>query len=75
MTTTKKTIHNIRLTHAELIALQEAHDVLSEITAMFGTQATLMSAETGEVVELDELSRVRGVLSFFREYRVFEITD
>jgi hypothetical protein len=73
MTTTKKAIHDIQFTYEELSALNDAERALAEISVMFGTQATLMSAETGEIVQLEELNRVRAILDFFVGHRVFEV--
>lgn len=73
MTTTKKTIHDIQFSVEELNALAHAERALAEVSVKFGTQATLMSAETGEIVQLEELNRVRAILDFFVDHRVFEV--
>lgn len=73
MTATKKAIHDIQFTCKEVSALSDAECALAEISVAFGTQATLISAETGEVVQLEELNRVRAILEFFVEHRVFEV--
>ena len=56
----------------ELDALEGAERAIAEIVTLFGSEGHLMSAETGEVVMLDELNRVRAILDFFHDHRVFE---
>ena len=56
----------------ELDALEGAERAIAEIVTLCGSEGHLMSAETGEVVMLDELNRVRAILDFFHDHRVFE---
>lgn len=56
----------------ELEALAGAERAITEIVTLFGSEGTLLAAETGECVELSELNRVRGILDFFYDHRVFE---
>ena len=72
MTTTNRKLYDIQFTLDELNALSAAERALTEITTLFGSEGHLMSAETGEVVMLDELNRVRAILDFFYDHRVFE---
>ena len=65
-------LYDIQFTLEELEALQGAERAIKEIVMLFGSEGHLMSAETGEVVMLDELNRVRGILSCFYDHRVFE---
>lgn len=65
-------LYDVQFTLEELEALQGTERVIKEIVTLFGSEGHLMSAETGEVVMLDELNRVRGILSCFYEHRVFE---
>ena len=65
-------LYNIQFTLEELEALQGAERAIKEIVTLFGSEGHLMSAETGEVVMLDELNRVRGILSCFYDHRIFE---
>jgi hypothetical protein len=66
-------LHDVQFTYEELKALEDAERALTEVAVAFGTKCTLMSAETGECVELSELNRVRAILDFFRDHRVFEV--
>ena len=72
MTTTNRKLYDIQFTLEELDALSAAERALTEVVTLFGSEGHLMSAETGEVVMLDELNRVRGILDFFYDHRVFE---
>jgi hypothetical protein len=65
-------LYDVQFSHEELEALQGAERAITEIVTLFGSEGHLMSAETGEVVMLDELNRVRGILDFFYDHRVFE---
>lgn len=56
----------------ELNALEGAERAITEIVILFGSEGTLLAAETGECVELSELNRVRAILDFFHDHRVFE---
>lgn len=65
-------LYDVQFTLEELEALQDAERAITEIVTLFGSEGHLMSAETGEAVALDELNRVRGILDFFYDHRVFE---
>lgn len=72
MTINNRKLYDIQFTLEELEALQGAERALTEIATRFGSEGYLQSAETGEVVMLEELNRVRGILDFFYDHRVFE---
>ena len=72
MTVNNRKLYDIQFTLEELEALQGAERAIKEIVTLFGSEGHLMSAETGEIVMLDELNRVRGILSCFYDHRVFE---
>lgn len=74
MTVNNRKLYDIQFTLEELEALQGAERAITEIVTLFGSEGHLMSAETGEVVMLNELNRVRGILDFFYDHRVFERT-
>ena len=56
----------------ELEALEGAERAIAEVVTMFGSEGTLVAAETGECVDLSELNRVRAILDFFYDHRIFE---
>lgn len=64
---------NIQFTHEELCALDNAERAITEVAVAFGSEGALVSAETGECVNLSELNRVRTILDFFHDYRNFEL--
>ncbi|MBR6803580.1 MAG: hypothetical protein IKM57_01555 [Paludibacteraceae bacterium] len=72
MTINNRKLYDVQFTLKELEALQGAERALTEVATLFGSEGYLMSAETGEIVMLEELNRVRGILDFFHDYRVFE---
>ena len=74
MTVNNRKLYDVQFTFNELEALKRAERAIAEITTLFGSEGNLMSAETGEVVMLDELKRVRGILDFFYDHRIFERT-
>lgn len=72
MTINNRKLYDVQFTLEELNALQGAERALTEVATLFGSEGYLQSAETGEVVMLEELNRVRGILDFFYDHRVFE---
>lgn len=72
MKITNRKLYDVQFTLEELEALQSAERALTEIAVLFGNEGYLMAAETGECVELSELNRVRAILDFFYDHRVFE---
>ena len=72
MTVNNRKLYDVQFTFDELNALKCAERAIKEIVTLFGSEGHLMSAETGEVVTLDELNRVRGILSCFYDHTVFE---
>jgi hypothetical protein len=73
MTINNRKFHDVQFTYEELKALESAERALAEVAVAFGTECTLLSAETGECVQLSELNRVRAILDFFCDHRVFEV--
>lgn len=73
MTINNRKLHDVQFTEKELNALADAERALAEVAVTFGTECVLVSAETGECVQLSELNRVRAILDFFCDHRVFEV--
>lgn len=73
MTIKTRNFHDVQFTYEELKALESAERALNEVAVAFGTECTLVAAETGECVNLSELNRVRAILDFFCDHRVFEV--
>lgn len=57
----------------EVDALFKASEVLENIQNMYDEKTVLMSPNDGEVVGVEELARVRGILSFLFNNRVVEV--
>ena len=65
-------LYDCQFDYEELCALESAERAVTEIVTLFGSEGTLVAAETGECVDLSELDRVRAILDFFHDHRVFE---
>ena len=65
-------LYDCQFDYEELRALEGAERAITEIVTLFGSEGTLVAAETGECVQLSELNRVRAVLDFFHDHRIFE---
>ena len=61
-------LYDCQFDHEELEALEGAERAITEIVTLFGSEGTLVAAETGECVDLSELNRVRGILDFFHDH-------
>lgn len=72
MTINNRKLYDVQFTLEELNALQDAERAITEVVTLFGSEGTLVAAETGECVDLSELNRVRAILDFFYDHRVFE---
>ena len=69
----KTNVKAIVLEIEEYQAMEKVIEVLEELEHKFGTENSLMSAETGEIVGIAELPRVRGILDALRNHRCWEI--
>ena len=65
-------LYDCQFDQNELEALEDAERAITEVVTLFGSEGTLVAAETGECVDLSELNRVRAILDFFYDYRIFE---
>lgn len=72
MKVTDRKLYDCQFSYEELQALTGAERAITEIVTLFGSEGTLLAAETGECVELSELNRVRAILDFFHDHRIFE---
>ncbi len=57
----------------EFNALVKANDVLEDIQNLYPKGTVLGSPNDGEIICVDELARMRGVLSFLFNNRVVEV--
>lgn len=54
-------------------AMEHVEAILNELLSKFGTETILMSTETGEVIQMEEIPRVLGILTGLRENRCWEV--
>ena len=57
----------------DVVAFERVLGVLGQVQDEYGACDTLANPNTGEVIHISEIPRVRGVLSFLMENRVIEI--
>lgn len=72
MKLSNRKLYDCQFDYEELCALEGAERAITEVVTLFGSEGTLVAAETGECVDLSELNRVRAILDFFHDHRVFE---
>lgn len=58
----------------EMEMLQKVDEMLLALQIKFGSLATLQDLNTGEVMNIEELARVRGILSMLSNSRVFQLS-
>ena len=58
---------------ADTSAILRTNQMLTALIAYFGEDANLINSETGEIIEMNELPRILGVLSAFTEPNNWEI--
>ena len=58
---------------ADTSAIHRTSQMLTALIAYFGEDTNLINSETGEVIEMNELPRVLGILSAFIESNNWEI--
>lgn len=64
-------VHQMNI--AEVEALETVYKLVDHIQDSYGERCVLMSPNDGEVVTIEELPRVKGVLSFLMTNRVVEV--
>ena len=65
------TIHQLDL--EDFQALERTYDIVDHIQNSYDEKCVLMSPNDGECVEVTELARVKGILSFLMCNRVVEV--
>lgn len=64
-------IHQFSIT--DVAAFEHVINVLAELQEFYSPDIEIVSPNHGDLVEIGELSRVRGILSFIIENRVVEV--
>ena len=54
-------------------AIEHVQDMLRQVSQHYGDNRVLMSPNTGELIQIKELSRTLGILDFFLCNRVVEV--
>ena len=65
------TIHQLDIKDVE--ALEHAYKIVDHLQDTYGADCVMMSPNDGECVSVDELARVKGILSFIMCNRVVEV--
>ena len=73
MTTTiqRFNVHNFSI--EEIQAIDKTMQILTDIQDIYDDNDILANANDGEIVAIEELARVKGILSFFYMNRVVEV--
>jgi hypothetical protein len=69
----KEKIIRIGLTLAEKEEFESVYDALADIMLSCGKRNKLISVETGEVIDMDEIPRVLGILSGFMDHSAWTL--
>lgn len=69
----KEKIMRVALTLAEREEFQSVYDALADIMLSCGKRNKLISVETGEVIDMDEIPRVLGILSGFIDHSAWTL--
>ena len=56
------------------LQLEKADEILEKVQREFGNHITLQDPTTGECLDIDELARVRGILSMLAKTNVLQMS-
>ena len=73
MTTTIQRFNVHNFTIEEVQAIDKTMEILTDIQNIYGDNDILANVNDGEVVAIEELKRVKGILSFIYYNRVVEV--
>jgi hypothetical protein len=59
---------------SDLEKIQEVNELLHTLQHKFGDYIQLQDLNTGEILDVEELARVRGILSMLANSRVFQMS-
>ena len=74
MTVSHKVININNLTINEMEALETVYNLLGEFQNIYMDGCVLVSPNDGEIIEVNELARVKGILSFIMMNRAVEVS-
>ena len=73
MTISSTTINEHNFSKEEFIILCEAENIILQLMNSYPKGTVLMNPNTGEVLLVNDLSRVRSILGFITESRVVKV--
>ena len=73
MTICTSTIQIHQLTLEDFQALEHSYKIINHLTETYGNKCRLVCPNDGEIVDVDELPRVLGILSFLMYNRVVDV--
>lgn len=75
MTISNVNLVRVNTTFEERDALTTASTLLAFVQNNFDDDACLIAGETGEIIIVEELARVRAILDFFIEHNLIEVQE
>lgn len=69
---TTKTVHKLLICKADYEALERVINMMASLLTDMGEDATLMATNTGEMIEMEELPRMMGILSCIKDIDLWE---
>lgn len=70
-TTQRFNVHNFTIEEAQ--AIDKTMEILTDIQSFYDDNDVLANVNDGEVIAIEELKRVKGILSFIYYNRVVEV--
>ena len=69
---TTKTVHKLLICKADYEALERVITMMETLLTDMGADTTMMATDTGEVIEMEELPRMIGILSGIKDIDLWE---
>lgn len=69
---TTKTVHKLLKCKADYEALERVITMMASLLTDMGADVTMMATNTGEVIEMEELPRMMGILSGIKDNDLWE---
>lgn len=69
---TTKTVHKLLICKADYEALERVIAMMATLLTDMGADTTMMATDTGEVIEMEELPRMIGILSGIKDIDLWE---
>lgn len=73
MTINQQVLNIHQFNASDVAAFEHVDNVLAQLQEFYSPNIEIISPNHGDLVEIGELSRVRGILSFIIENRVVEV--